>query len=63
MGPVDFTGEPLGGNTYWFGSAEYSIPIVEFLRFAVFYDVGMVYPDAYQWDFAHYNDNWGLGVA
>jgi outer membrane protein insertion porin family len=62
VGPVDFTGEPLGGGTYWFGSVEYSIPIVEFLRFAVFYDVGMVYPDAYQWDFGHYNDNWGLGI-
>jgi len=28
----------------------------------VFYDVGMVYPDPYQWDFGHYNDNWGLGI-
>ena len=55
-------GEPLGGNTYWFGSAEYSVPIVEFLRFAVFYDIGMVYEDAYQLNFGRYNDNYGLGI-
>ncbi len=62
VGPRDDTGEPLGGDTYWFGSAEYSIPIVEFLRFAVFYDIGMVYPDAYQWNLGHYNDNYGFGL-
>jgi outer membrane protein insertion porin family len=39
--------EPIGGDTYWFGSAEYSIPIIEQehgvgVRFAVFYDIGNV---------------------
>ena len=34
--------EPIGGDTYWMGSAEYSIPIIEHLRFAVFYDIGNV---------------------
>jgi len=34
--------EPVGGDTYWLGSAEYSIPIIERLRFAVFYDIGNV---------------------
>ena len=62
VGPRDNTGEPIGGNTYWFGSAEYSIPIIERLRFAVFYDIGMVYEDVYHYNFGHYNDNWGLGL-
>jgi outer membrane protein insertion porin family len=62
VGPKDNTGEPLGGNTYWFGSAEYSIPIIDFLRFAVFYDIGMVYADAYQWNFGNYNNNYGAGI-
>ena len=38
--------EPIGGNTMWFGTFEYSLPIVptlERLRFAVFYDIGNVY--------------------
>lgn len=51
VGPREFySNEPLGGNTYWFGGAEYSIPIVERVRFALFYDIGMVYPDAYSFD-------------
>ena len=39
--------EPIGGDTYWFGSAEYSIPIFEQehgvgVRFALFFDIGSV---------------------
>jgi outer membrane protein insertion porin family len=59
-------GEPIGGETYWFGSVEYSIPIIERLRFATFYDIGNVYEDAYSFDLApgqkNYNDNWGVGL-
>jgi outer membrane protein insertion porin family len=67
VGPRDEFDEPIGGNTYWFGSAEYSIPIIERLRFAVFYDAGMVYRDAYSFDpkgfdTGVYNDNWGVGL-
>jgi outer membrane protein insertion porin family len=51
VGPRDFlSNEPLGGDTYWFSYAEYSIPIIERLRFALFYDVGMVYPDAFSFN-------------
>ena len=62
IGPSDEFGEPLGGDTYWFGTAEYSVPIVERVRFAAFYDIGMVYKDPYFWDFGKYADNWGLGI-
>ena len=58
--------EPVGGNTYWYGSAEYRIPIVKQLKFAVFYDIGMVYPNAFDFSRAPgnevYNDNWGVGI-
>jgi outer membrane protein insertion porin family len=58
--------EPIGGKTYWLGSAEYSVPIIERLRFAVFYDIGMVYEDAFSFQedgqTGVYNDNWGVGV-
>lgn len=40
-------GEPLGGNTYWYATAEYTIPIIERLKFAIFYDAGMVYAQSY----------------
>lgn len=68
IGPYDSTGqEPIGGRTFWFGSAEYSIPIIERLRLAAFYDIGNVYPDAYSFttggtDYGAYADNWGLGI-
>jgi outer membrane protein insertion porin family len=54
--------EPVGGNTYWFGSAEYRIPIIERLKLALFYDIGMVQRDAFNWRLSDYNDNWGVGV-
>ena len=59
--------EPIGGDTYWFGSAEYSIPIIEQehglgLRFAVFYDIGKVNSDSYSYSTSNYDDNWGVGL-
>jgi outer membrane protein insertion porin family len=62
IGPRDRFREPLGGDTYWFGTAEYSVPIVERVRAAVFYDIGMVYQDPYHWNFSQYADNWGVGI-
>ncbi|MDX1950843.1 MAG: outer membrane protein assembly factor BamA [Verrucomicrobiota bacterium] len=54
--------EPVGGNTFWMGSVEYSIPIIERLKFALFYDIGNVYADSYDYDFSEYSDNWGVGI-
>jgi len=63
--------EPVGGDTYWFATAEYSTPIIDRFRFAVFYDIGMVYPGAFSfspdpslgagYDTGSYADNWGIG--
>ena len=58
--------EPIGGNTSWFGSLEYSVPIFEKdggvgLRFALFYDIGAVDPASYSFS-TSYSDNWGLGM-
>lgn len=60
-------GEATGGDTYWFGSVEYSIPIIDRVRFAFFYDIGMVYPDAFSFstgghNTGFYNDNYGFGL-
>jgi outer membrane protein insertion porin family len=62
-----FYEEPVGGDTYWFGSAEYSIPIIEQehgvgVRFALFYDIGNVAADPYSWSLTEFNDNWGVGL-
>ena len=62
IGPHDSFGEPLGGRSFWTASAEYSIPVVERVRLAAFYDIGMVYEKAWHFDFSQYADNWGFGL-
>ena len=62
IGPRDINGEPLGGKSYYFGAVEYSLPIIDRLRFAMFYDIGNVYQDAYDFDFDQWNDNVGIGL-
>jgi outer membrane protein insertion porin family len=58
--------EPIGGNSYWFSSVEYSIPIVEKeggvgVRVAAFYDVGSV--GLYTWSFSgNFDDDVGMGL-
>ena len=54
--------EPVGGNTFYFGSVDYTIPIIERLKFAIFYDIGNVYLKSYDFDFGKYSDNWGVGI-
>ena len=59
--------EPIGGDTYWFGSAEYSLPIFEQdrgigVRFAIFYDIGSVDRRSYRLNLSDFSDNWGLGL-
>jgi outer membrane protein insertion porin family len=58
--------EPIGGDTSWFGSVNYSLPIFEKdggvgLRFEMFYDVGYVDQSPYSIS-GQYDDNWGLGL-
>ncbi len=58
--------EPIGGDSYWFGSVEYSLPIFEKdngpgVRFALFYDVGSVGEGPYTFS-GNFDDNWGVGL-
>lgn len=60
VGPFD-NGEPTGGNTYAFLSAEYTIKLIEQLRFALFYDWGFVNSKGFDFDPSNYNDDAGFG--
>ncbi len=62
VGPRDEFGEPIGGKSYGFFSAEYSIDIVSPIRFALFYDGGFVNKGAYDFNPLSYNDNFGFGL-
>jgi outer membrane protein insertion porin family len=66
VSPMDPLGEPLGGDTVLFATAEYSIPIIKMLRVAGFYDFGNVYPDPFSFNpgpnRGFYSDDVGLGL-
>ena len=50
VGPKDNNGNPIGGSTLLRYTLEYTIPIIERVRFAVFYDGGFV--NAGAWNFS-----------
>jgi outer membrane protein insertion porin family len=65
--PAGMPSEPIGGDTFWFGSLEYTLPIFEKdngpgVRFAMFYDVGAVYENSYSTSGDNWDDDWGLGL-
>ena len=65
--PNDYFQEPVGGDSYWVGSVEYSIPIFEQergigVRFALFYDIGNVAADPWTWNMKNFSDNYGVGL-
>ena len=64
VGPAQ-AGEPVGGQTFWFGSVEYSFPLIEQIRLAGFYDIGNVYAGPFSLTRRPgqeaYTDNVGIG--
>ena len=54
--------EPLGGKTLARATAEYTVPMVDKVRGAVFYDVGFVNEDSYDFSSAGYNSDYGIGL-
>ena len=60
-----FPNEPIGGDNSWFGSLEYSVPIIEKegsfgLRIATFFDIGAIGAGSYSFS-TDYDDDVGLG--
>ena len=58
--------EPVGGDSYWDATLEYSLPIFEMpngtgLRFALFYDAGSVGQNTYSFS-GNFDDDWGVGL-
>ncbi|HTS17161.1 MAG TPA: outer membrane protein assembly factor BamA [Verrucomicrobiae bacterium] len=62
VGPLDIQGQPIGGNTSLNGTAEYTYPIIEKVRGAVFFDAGNVYPNAYEVGLSSVKSDAGLGL-
>ena len=62
VSPKDKNGEPLGGNTLARFTAEYTFPIVESIRGAVFYDVGFVNEGSWDFGTSSLSSDVGLGL-
>ncbi|MEO6738857.1 MAG: outer membrane protein assembly factor BamA [Chthoniobacteraceae bacterium] len=69
VGPKDAFGEPIGGQTLARFTAEYTIPIIEKVRAALFYDVGFVSSGSYRFSAKKdpngsggLNSNYGIGL-
>jgi len=61
VGPKDENGEPLGGNTLARATIEYTFPIIEKVRGAIFYDIGFVNSASYQFN-PHKESNGSAGM-
>lgn len=62
VGPKDEFGNPIGGNSLVFGSAEFSFPIITRIRGSVFADVGYVNANAGDFSTANVNADIGIGL-
>ena len=62
VGPKDVNGEPLGGQTLARATIEYTFPIIEHIRGAIFYDIGLLNSDPHGfWD-EHVGSDVGFGL-
>jgi outer membrane protein insertion porin family len=62
VGPQDENGEPTGGQSMARATFEWTFPIIEKARGAVFYDMGFVNSDAWSFGFNHMASDIGIGL-
>lgn len=62
VGPKDEFGNPIGGNSLVYGTAEITFPIISRLRGAFFTDWGYVNAGSYDWGTSNVNADIGFGV-
>lgn len=53
---------PIGGNSSWYTTAEYTVPLWRKVRGAVFYDIGSVSSDAFSFFDSDLNSDYGFGA-
>jgi len=62
VGPQDENGEPVGGQSMARATVEWTFPIIEKARGAVFYDTGFVNSSAWSFGFNHMASDIGVGL-
>lgn len=62
IGPVDAnTKDPVGGDSILVGSVEYTIPLVEVIKFATFFDIGNVWEKSSDFGKGNLFPGYGIG--
>jgi len=62
VSPRDSQNEPIGGKTTANITVEYTFPIIDKLRGALFFDAGNVFTDFAEYEFSNINAAVGLGI-
>jgi len=62
VGPQDENGEPIGGQSMARATFEWTFPIIEKARGALFYDMGFVNSSAWSFGFNHMASDIGIGI-
>src|SRR5215469_4035860 len=62
VGPQDQNGEPIGGQSMFRTTIEWTFPIIEQARGAFFYDEGFVNADGWSFGFNHLASDVGFGI-
>jgi outer membrane protein insertion porin family len=62
VGPLDENGEPIGGQSMARTTIEWTFPIIEKARGAVFYDTGFVNTSSWSFGFNHLASDIGVGI-
>ena len=62
VGPQDENGEPVGGQSMARTTIEWTFPIIEKARGALFYDTGFVNSEAWSFGFNHMASDVGIGL-
>ena len=56
------SGEPVGGLSSWYATAEYTVPLWSKIRAAVFYDIGAVSENSFDISGSNINSSYGVGA-
>lgn len=63
VGPLDAnTNDPIGGEALWVGNIEYTIPLIDFMKLAAFFDTGNVWAKAEDFVSGDFKSGTGVGL-
>ena len=62
VGPLAATNDPIGGESILVGNIEYTIPVIEYIKLAVFIDSGNVWSKVQDFASGDYKSGAGLGL-